>query len=43
MVRLHGRGSAADLFDSRDWSQACEQLDAFNHRLGLAVSGDLFE
>ena len=43
MVRLHGRGSAADLFDSRDWSQACEQLDDFNHRLGLAVSGDLFE
>jgi beta-N-acetylhexosaminidase len=43
MVRLHGRETAADLFSSRDWKQACEQLDAFNHRLGLVESGDLFE
>ena len=43
MVRLHGRETAADLFNSSDWKQACEQLDTFNHRLGLAESGDLFE
>jgi beta-N-acetylhexosaminidase len=43
MVRLHGRELDSGLFDSRDWKRACEQLDDFNQRLGLAESGDLFE
>jgi beta-N-acetylhexosaminidase len=43
MIRLHGQAADADLFNSRDWQKACEQLQAFNHRLGLAESGDLFE
>jgi beta-N-acetylhexosaminidase len=43
MVRLHGQDSAAGLFNGSDWKRACEQLDTFNRRLGLAESGDLFE
>ena len=43
MVRLHGRETATDLFDSDDWKQACDQLKVFNQGLGLAESGDLFE
>ncbi len=43
MIRLHGEAMNADLFASGDWQNACEELHAFNHRLGLAESGDLFE
>jgi len=43
MIRLHGRAATTDLFESRDWHNACAQLQAFNQRLGLAESGDLFE
>ena len=43
MIRLHGAAVNADLFASRDWQNACEELHDFNHRLGLAESGDLFE
>jgi len=43
MIRLHGQAADSDLFSSRDWQKACEELRAFNHRLGLAESGDLFE
>ncbi len=43
MIRLHGEVVNADLFASWDWQNACEELHAFNHRLGLAESGDLFE
>jgi len=43
MVRLHGQPSAVDLLQSQAWQSACEELHSFNHRLGLADSGDLFE
>ncbi len=43
MVRLHGQPVAPDLFESRAWHDACEHLHDFNHRLGLAESGDLFD
>jgi beta-N-acetylhexosaminidase len=43
MIRLHGQAKDTHLFETRDWQNACAQLDAFNHRLGLAESGDLFE
>jgi beta-N-acetylhexosaminidase len=43
MIRLHGQDSQARLFDGSDWNRACEKLDRFNRRLGLAESGDLFE
>ena len=43
MVRLHGSDPVTDLFASSDWTRACEQLQAFNKRLGMAESGDLFE
>jgi len=40
---LHGQATTTDLFESRDWQNACEELHTFNQRLGLAESGDLFE
>jgi beta-N-acetylhexosaminidase len=43
MIRLHGQAVETDLFATRKWQNACAQLDAFNKRLGLAESGDLFE
>jgi len=43
MIRLHGQATNTDLFTTRVWGNACTQLDAFNQRLGLAESGDLFE
>jgi beta-N-acetylhexosaminidase len=43
MIRLHGQDSQTRLFDGSDWNRACEKLDRFNRRLGLAESGDLFE
>jgi beta-N-acetylhexosaminidase len=43
LIRLHGQNADANLFASTDWRRACEQLNAFNRRLGLAESGDLFE
>ncbi len=43
MVRLHGQGADGGVFESDRWRRACDELAAFNHRLGLASSGDLFE
>ena len=43
MVRLHGQAAPADLFGSPAWHRACDELNEFNHRLGLADSGDLFD
>ena len=43
MVRLHGEPPKQGLFETQRWLNACEDLRAFNHRLGLASSGDLFE
>jgi beta-N-acetylhexosaminidase len=43
MVRLHGRIGHPGLFESARWRTACDELQAFNRRLGLAESGDLFE
>ncbi len=43
MVRLHGQSVDDDLLKSEAWQVACEELQAFNHRLGLADSGDLFD
>ena len=43
MIRLHGRPAKDNLFDSKEWRQACANLHAFNRRLGVADSGDLFE
>jgi beta-N-acetylhexosaminidase len=43
MVRLHGQGAHSQLFDSREWQSASDQLAQFNQRLGLAEGGDLFE
>ena len=43
MVRLHGQPAENDLFQSPAWHSACEELQDFNQRLGLADSGDLFD
>jgi len=43
MIRLHGQPAEPGLFESRQWQNACNELSVFNHRLGLASSGDLFE
>ncbi|MCP4874068.1 MAG: beta-N-acetylhexosaminidase [Gammaproteobacteria bacterium] len=43
MIRLHGQAPGRELFNSREWLDACSELRDFNHRLGLAESGDLFE
>ena len=43
MIRLHGQATNTNLFITQEWRNACTQLDAFNRRLGLAESGDLFE
>jgi beta-N-acetylhexosaminidase len=43
MVRMHGEEAEASRFQSADWQSACEELRAFNHRLGQADSGDLFD
>ena len=43
MIRLHGQPAGTDFFASRQWQEACRELQAFNRRLGLADSGDLFE
>ena len=43
MIRLHGQNADVNLFASADWRRACEELNAFSRRLGLAESGDLFE
>jgi hypothetical protein len=43
MIRLHGQDANEQLFASRDWERACDKLNKFNQRLGLADSGDLFE
>jgi len=43
MIRLHGQNVHAGLFDSREWQQACAELERFNRRLGQVESGDLFE
>jgi len=45
MIRLHGQApaSSADLFNSSQWLRAVDALQAFNQKLGLSDSGDLFE
>ena len=43
MIRLHGQAQQPGLLESKQWQSACSELQAFNHRLGLASSGDLFE
>ena len=43
MIRLHGAKPEVELFTSQRWLAALEDLERFNHRLGLAQSGDLFE
>ncbi len=43
MVRMHGQEVEASRFRGADWQSACEELRAFNHRLGQADSGDLFD
>ena len=43
MIRLHGQPDNVELFKSQAWQNAFEELHTFNHRLGLADSGDLFE
>lgn len=43
MVRLHGQPASPEPFGSPAWQRACEELHDFNHRLGLADSGDLFD
>jgi beta-N-acetylhexosaminidase len=43
MIRLHGQAVADDLRSSPEWLDAASELHAFNHKLGLAESGDLFE
>jgi beta-N-acetylhexosaminidase len=43
MVRMHGQSVEPGLFETPEWQRACEDLQAFNHRLGQAESGDLFE
>ncbi len=45
MIRLHGQApaSSADLFNTSQWLRAVDALQAFNQKLGLSDSGDLFE
>jgi len=43
MVRMHGQPAGADRFETPAWQAAREELQAFNHRLGQAESGDLFD
>ena len=43
MIRLHGQATAPGLRESSKWQSSCDELLAFNRRLGLASSGDLFE
>ncbi len=43
MIRMHGQPAEREGVASRQWQSACDELHAFNHRLGLADSGDLFE
>jgi beta-N-acetylhexosaminidase len=44
-IRLHGQApaSSADLFNTSQWLRAVDALQAFNQKLGLSDSGDLFE
>ena len=43
MVRMHGQPAEREGVASLQWQGACDELRSFNHRLGLADSGDLFE
>ncbi len=43
MIRMHGQPAVRNGVTSLPWQSACDELRAFNHRLGLADSGDLFE
>ena len=43
MIRLHGQAENEDLLGCAEWRSACDKLEAFHQRLGLAESGDLFE
>ena len=43
MVRMHGQAVDRGILESAAWLAACEELGAFDRRLGLADSGDLFE
>lgn len=43
MIRLHGQVGESSLFETQRWHESCDKLHDFNHRLGLAESGDLFE
>ncbi len=43
MIRMHGQPAEREGVASLQWQSACDELHAFNHRLGLADSGDLFE
>jgi beta-N-acetylhexosaminidase len=43
MVRMHGQSVEPDLLQTPEWQLACDELQTFNHRLGQAESGDLFE
>lgn len=43
MVRMHGRAVETGILESADFAAASDDLRAFNHRLGLAESGDLFD
>jgi len=43
MVRMHGQRVEASRLETAAWQTACNELQAFNHRLGQADSGDLFE
>ena len=43
MVRMHGQAVGDEILESAAFAAASDDLRAFNHRLGLADSGDLFE
>jgi len=43
MVRMHGQRIEAGRLQTPAWQAACDELQAFNHRLGQADSGDLFD
>jgi beta-N-acetylhexosaminidase len=43
MIRLHGQAADEQLFSCAQWQRACDKLETFHQRLGLAESGDLFE
>jgi len=43
MIRLHGQAENEELLSCAEWRSACDKLEAFHQRLGLAESGDLFE